>query len=146
METMEILNQALSIIVPAAATLLATWFAVLGAQMKAKYNEKINTETKRNIVNMTVEYVQQVYKELNGEEKLQKALEQASTLLMEKGINVSEVELRTLIESAVYGIKNGFNTLEIKASTPEQLTIPESMKTTIPESIKTTLVDVKTEA
>ena len=80
----------------------------------------------------------QVYKELNGEEKLQKALEQASTLLMEKGINVSEVELRTLIESAVYGIKNGFNTLEIKASTPEQLTIPESMETT--------LVDVKTEA
>ena len=146
METMEILNQALSIIVPAAATLLATWLAVLGAQMKAKYNEKINTETKRNIVNMTVEYVQQVYKELNGEEKLQKALEQASTLLMEKGINVSEVELRTLIESAVYGIKSGFNTLEIKASTPEQLTIPESMKTTIPESIKTTLVDVKTEA
>ena len=98
----------------------------------------INTETKRNIVNMTVEYVQQVYKELNGEEKLQKALEQASTLLMEKGINVSEVELRTLIESAVYGIKSGFNTLEIKASTPEQLTIPESMETT--------LVDVKTEA
>lgn len=138
METMEILNQALGIIVPAAATLLATWFAVLGAQMKAKYNEKINTETKRNIVNMTVEYVQQVYKELNGEEKLQKALEQASTLLMEKGINVSEVELRTLIESAVYGIKSGFNTLEIKALTPEQLTIPKSTKTT--------LVDVKTEA
>ena len=42
METIEILNQALSIIVPAAATLLATWFAVLGAQMKAKYNENEN--------------------------------------------------------------------------------------------------------
>ena len=105
----EILNQVLSILLPALATLIAGWFAVLGNKIKIAYEEKINTQIKKQMVQLTVEYVEQVYKAMNGEEKLQKAIEQATIILSEKGILISEVELRMLIEAAVYGLKQGFN-------------------------------------
>ena len=105
----EILNQVLSILLPALATLIAGWFAVLGNKIKIAYEEKINTQIKKQVVQSTVEYVEQVYKAINGDEKLQKAIEQATIILSEKGILISEVELRMLIEAAVYGLKQGFN-------------------------------------
>lgn len=105
----EILNQVLSILLPALATLIAGWFAVLGNKIKIAYEEKINTQIKKQVVQSTVEYVEQVYKAVGGEEKLQKAIEQATIILSEKGIIISEVELRMLIEAAVYGLKQGFN-------------------------------------
>lgn len=114
MDWTELLNQTLSIILPAAATLLATWFAVLGNKMKNAYNEKVNTETKKEVICTTVEYVQQLYKTLNGDEKLEKAIERATTILNEKGIKVSDTELRTLIESAVYGLKQGMSDKQIE--------------------------------
>lgn len=103
-----LLEQVLDILVPALATLIAGWFAVLGAKIKTVYTNKINTQTKKEVAEITANYVQQVFYSLNGEEKLQKAMEQASLILTEKGIPVSDIELRTLIESAVYGIKKGF--------------------------------------
>lgn len=105
----EILNQVLSILLPALATLIAGWFAVLGNKIKIAYEEKINTQIKKQVVQSTVEYVEQVYKAINGDEKLQKAIEQATIILGEKGILISEVELRMLIEAAVYGLNQGFN-------------------------------------
>ena len=107
----EFLEQTLSILLPALATLIAAWFAVLGNKIRVAYEEEINTQIKKNVVKTTVEYVQQVWKDLEGEEKLKKAIEQATLILNEKGIPVSEVELRTLIESAVYGIKQGMLTI-----------------------------------
>jgi len=103
-----LLEQVLNILLPALATLIAGWFAVLGAKIKTVYTNKINTQTKKEVAEITANYVQQVFYSLNGEEKLQKAMEQASLILTEKGIPVSDIELRTLIESAVYGIKKGF--------------------------------------
>lgn len=105
----ELLEQVLNILLPALATLIAGWFAILGNKMKIAYEEKINTQVKKNVVQTTVEYVQQVWKDLEGPEKLQKAITQASIILNEKNIPVSETELRTLIESAVYGLNQGFN-------------------------------------
>lgn len=104
----EVLTSAIGIILTALATLLATWFSVLGAQLKAKYEEKVNTQVKQDVVNATVAWAQQMFYALEGEEKLSKAMTQASLILTEKGIPVSDIELRTLIESAVYGLKKGF--------------------------------------
>ena len=105
-----LLEQVLSILLPALATLIAGWFTILGTKIKQVYTEKVNTQTKKEVVDVTVAYVQQLYAALDGEAKLQKAIEQASLILAEKGITVSEVELRTLIESAVYGLKQGMTT------------------------------------
>lgn len=120
MDWMALLNSLLEIVLPALGSLLVVWFGILGAKMKTAYEKKVNTETKKEVVQLTVEYVQQVYKALDGESKLQKAIEQATLLLNEKGITISEIELRTLIESAVYGLKQGFTETITETLTEEQ--------------------------
>lgn len=106
----ELLSQILNILLPALATLIAGWFTVIGTKLKVAYEKKVNTEVKQSIVNATVMWVQQVYASLSGVEKLEKAVLRASMLLTEKGIDISKEELEMLIESAVYGLKQGFTT------------------------------------
>ena len=125
MEYMELLNQCLNILIPALATLIAGWFAVLGARIKSSYEEKVNTQIKKDIVKSTVEYVQQVYKFADGETKLSKAIEQASLVLSEKGILVSEAELKMLIEAAVYGLKQGIIDVSVLEE-PTNVSVEES--------------------
>lgn len=110
MDWMSILNQCLDVILPAVASVIAILFGVLGARIKQIYNEKSQNETVKVVVDNVVKWVQQVYYELEGPEKLQKALTEASTILNEKGITISETELDMMIESAVYGLKQGMTT------------------------------------
>lgn len=119
MDWMSILNECLDIILPAIASVIAVLFGVLGAKLKSVYDTKIKTDTAKTVVDDVVKFVQQVYKDLDGPEKLQKALTEASTILNEKGISISDTELDMLIESAVYGLKQG-------ATTSTTLTIPQS--------------------
>lgn len=107
MDWMSILNQCLDIILPAIASVVAVLFGVLGTKIKQIYNEKIQDETVRTVVENVVKWAQQTFEQTQGPEKLQAALEKASTILNEKGITVSDTELNMLIESAVYGLKNG---------------------------------------
>lgn len=118
MDWMTLLNQILDIILPAAASLVAIWFGILGSKMKATYTEKINSETKKAVAQSTVEYIEQVYKDIHGNEKLTKAIERASAILNEKGITVSETELKTLLESAVYGLSQGWTKEDVYTLTP----------------------------
>ena len=104
----EMMNQILEILLPAVATLLAGWLAVVGNKVKTLYTEKVNTQIKKEVVEATVTYVQQVYKALDGDVKLDKAVDRASIILTEKGIPISEAELTMLIEAAVYGLKQGW--------------------------------------
>ena len=110
MDWMSILNQCLDVILPAVASVIAILFGVLGAKIKQTYNQKAQNETVKVVVDNVVKWVQQVYYELEGPEKLQKALTEASTILNEKGITISETELDMMIESAVYGLKQGMTT------------------------------------
>ena len=103
----ELLQQVISILVPALATLMAGWFTVLGTKLKKVYEEKAKSEVAKSVVKDTVSFVQQVYKDLEGPEKLKKAIEQAQEILASKGIVISEAEINMLIESSVYGIKQG---------------------------------------
>ena len=110
MDWMSILNQCLDVILPAVASVIAILFGVLGAKIKRIYIEKTQNEAAKVVVDNVVRWVQQVYYELEGPEKLQKALTEASTILNEKGITISETELDMMIESAVYGLKQGMTT------------------------------------
>lgn len=114
MDWMSILNECLDIILPAIASVIAILFGVLGAKLKSVYDTKIKTDTAKIVVDDVVKFVQQVYKDLDGPEKLQKALTEASTILNEKGISISDTELDMLIESAVYGLKQGITETVIK--------------------------------
>ena len=124
MDWMSILNECLDIILPAIASVIAILFGVLGAKLKSVYDTKIKTDTAKTVVDDVVKFVQQVYKDLDGPEKLQKALTEASTILNEKGISISDTELDMLIESAVYGLKQGITETVIK-ELPEETTKEE---------------------
>lgn len=110
MDWMSLLNQCLDIILPSVAAVIAVIFGVIGTKIKQVFDAKLQTDTAKTIVADVVKFVQQVYKDADGSEKLQKALAEASTVLNQKGISVSETELNMLIESAVYALKHGNET------------------------------------
>lgn len=83
-------------------------FAYLGVKAKALADKYLNDKTKRDVAKTVVKAVEQVYKDLHGDEKLTKALESASEMLMEKGIVVTDLELRMLIEAAVSEFNKAF--------------------------------------
>ena len=59
----------------ALVTLISAVFAFIGAQLKKKYQEKIDTEEKRHVVETCVNAAEMVYKDLKGDEKLAKVKE-----------------------------------------------------------------------
>lgn len=131
MDWMSILNQCLDVLLPAVASVIAILFGVLGAKIKNAYTTNVQNETIKTVVKSVVEWAQQVYKDLNGAERLQKALTEASTILNEKGITISDTELNMLIESAVYGLKQGATTsttVSIPASGIEETTTTITVK------------------
>ena len=87
-------------------TAIAGW---LGIVFKSLYTKYIDDKTKQAVCRTVVQGVEQIYKDLHGEEKLAKALEAASEMLAEKGIHVTDLELRMLIEAAVAEFNDAFN-------------------------------------
>ena len=59
----------------------------LGVLAKTIYNktigDKMKEDTKKEVARLVVKYVEQVYKDIHGEDKLMKALEALSDLLAE---------------------------------------------------------------
>ena len=126
MDWSEVVNQLIQILLPILATFLTGLFTYIGARLKSAYEQKVNTETAKVVVENAVRFVEQVYKDLHGKEKLEKAVEQVSQILASKGINLSEAEINMLIESAVYGLNEGW--FEFKE--PETVVIDDSSNTT----------------
>lgn len=98
--------------------LLLALAAFLGNQAKALYAKYINTEVKQAVCRTAVRFVEQVYKDLHGREKLEKAMQKASELLAEYGIQISDTELIAMIEAAVNEFNNNFNK-KLAAAQPE---------------------------
>lgn len=82
-------------------TILTAIAGYIGIAMKNLYNKYVNDKTKKNVVRTCVRAVEQIYKDLHGEEKLNMCIESVSEMLCEKGITISELEIRMLIEAAV---------------------------------------------
>lgn len=90
-------------------TVLTAIFGYVGIVAKNLYTKYINDKTKQAVVKTVVQGVEQMYKDLRGDEKLDKALEAASEMLEEKGIAISGFELRMLIEAALAEFNGAFN-------------------------------------
>lgn len=103
---MNILNQYINQIILMLILALAAW---LGAQVKNLYRKYITTEIKQNVVRTVVRFVEQVYVDLHGPEKLSQAMEKASEILEGYGITISESELIAMIEAAVNEFNNSFS-------------------------------------
>lgn len=95
----------------------------IGIVVKNLYQKYINDKTKQDVAKTVVQAVEQMYKDLHGDEKLQKALEAASDMLMTKGISISDIELRMLIEAAVAEFNDAFASDDVE--------IAETVETTV---------------
>ena len=102
---MNILNQYINQIILMLILALAAW---LGAQAKNLYRKYIDNEIKQNVCRTVVRFVEQVYIDLHGPEKLSHAMEKASEILEGYGITISESELIAMIEAAVNEFNNAF--------------------------------------
>lgn len=87
-------------------TFVATY---LGGYIKSIITKQVNDKTKQDVAKTCVKAVEQIYKDLHGDEKLQKAIEAASEMLANKNITITDIELRMLIESAVSEFNNAFS-------------------------------------
>lgn len=126
----ETINQVVQILLPVLATFLTAVFTYLGNKIRTSYQQKSNQQVTEQVIQNVVKYVEQVYVDIKGPEKLQKAIEQASTILQEKGIKITDAEIYMLIESAVYGLNEGLKPKK------ELVEVNEEVKQDITEDIK----------
>ena len=87
-------------------TAIAGYIGIVVKNLVTKY---LNDKTKQAVAKTAVKYVEQVCKDLHGEEKLNEALIAASEMLAEKGITITDLEIRVLIEAAVAEFNEAFN-------------------------------------
>lgn len=74
-----------------AATAIGTWVGRI-------YKERVNDETKRKVVRTCCKAVKQLYWYMDGPSKYAQAVEAAEAMLAEKGISITDLEIRMLIE------------------------------------------------
>lgn len=102
----EFINQYGMQILYAAITAIAGYIGIVAKNLVTKY---INDKTKAAVAKTAVRFVEQVYKEMHGEQKFNEALTAATEMLAEKGITATELELRALIEAAVAEFNAAFS-------------------------------------
>ena len=107
--------------------------AFLGTQAKKLYQKYVTTEVKQSVCKTVVRFVEQVYKDLHGEEKLHRAMQRASDILLDYGIYITEEELVSLIEAAVNEFNGSFSKPKIPPdntyNTEEEFDIDEIQNT-----------------
>lgn len=86
-------------------TILTAVISFLGIKLKALYEKNVNDCIKKSIVEDTVKYVEQLYKDKTSEEKKKIAKDNILKLLTEKKVTITNLELEVLIESACNNIQ-----------------------------------------
>ena len=84
------LNQIILLLILALAT-------TLGTQARNLYRKYVTTEIKQSVCRTAVRFVEQVYIDLHGPEKLAQAMIRASEMLKEYGIEISDAETFALL-------------------------------------------------
>lgn len=89
-------------------TILTALFGYFGIIAKKYFDKWFETKEKKEIAKEVVRFTEQVHKALHGEEKLQKAMEAMSQMLAEKGIHITDLEMKVLLEAAVAEFNKAF--------------------------------------
>lgn len=86
-------------------TVITTVLTYIGITVKKIYEKYTNEHIKKNIVEDTVKYVEQLYMNKTSKEKHDIARENILSLLEEKKITITNLELEVLIESTCNNIQ-----------------------------------------
>ena len=97
----------LSILLPVLAVMLAEWLRrKIGVERLARIQQEL--ETKQELSVLAVQFVEQAYRDLKGEEKYQAAARWLATQAIDRGINITADEIQGLIEAALRAFKDQF--------------------------------------
>ena len=80
----------------------------IGIAIKNVLKKQSDDKTKEKVVKTVVSAIEQMYANLSGSEKYEKAVESITDMLTEKGISATELEVQMLIESCIKEMKVSF--------------------------------------
>ena len=86
-------------------------FSYIALDLKKIYKKYIEDKTKKEVVDKVCNYVNEVYPNTTGADKLKIAYTSTNEILKEKGITISDLELKVLLYNSIHIIKNE---LEVK--------------------------------
>lgn len=89
--------------------IITTIAGYIGIAVKKIYQKYVDDKIKKDVAKTVVQAVEQIFKDLHGEDKLNVAMENASEMLELKGIIITELELRMLLEAAVSEFNDAFH-------------------------------------
>jgi len=104
-----------TVILPVIATAVIGIAGYLGTQIKGMLQRRADEKTKISVAKTVVLAVEQMYKNLHGDKKKQKAIEGIRQMLDEKGIPITELEINMLLEAAVAKFNDAFNSTQDNA-------------------------------
>lgn len=97
----------IGVVVPIAVKYLVNWLETkIGAETLQALQQQL--ELKKCLAYEAVKFVEQVYKDLHGQEKYDKAVEWLTDQLNRIGLPYTEEELKGLIEASLREIKDVF--------------------------------------
>lgn len=121
-------------------TILSAALSALGVWIGKVYKEKCNDDTKRKVVRTCCKAVKQLYHDLDGAEKYDKAVEAIVAMLAEKNITITDLEIKMLIEEVCSdftdAVKGEIAKPEPAPEIPEQEPEPEQEEGEPDESIR----------
>ena len=97
----------LAILIPVLAALAVEYIRRrLGTEKMRKVQEEL--AAKQELATLAVRFVEQVYKDLHGPDKYQKAAEWLAARAREQGLLLTAAEIKGLIEAALRAFKDEF--------------------------------------
>lgn len=87
------------------STIVVAIMGFIGICIKNIIKKISDDKTKEQVCKTVVKAVEQMYSDLTGTEKYEKAVENITDMLTEKGISATELEVQMLIESCVKEMK-----------------------------------------
>jgi hypothetical protein len=82
-------------------TIATAILGFIGMTVKSIIEKYVDEKKKEKIVETCVKAAEQIYKELKGNDKLEKVKENIISMLTEQGLTISELEMDMMIEAAV---------------------------------------------
>ena len=95
-------------------TLLVALAGIFGMVMKRIAEKVLDTPVKMQLAKIAVQFTEQTYKELHGEDKLNQALSVMADLLIERKIHANQYEMMVMIEAAVAEFNEVFKKPAVK--------------------------------
>ena len=87
------------------STIVVAIMGFIGICIKNVIKKISDDKTKQQVCKTVVKAVERMYSDLTGTEKYEKAVENITDMLTEKGISATELEVQMLIESCVKEMK-----------------------------------------